>query len=73
MQQGWRSIKSAVTGADDKHLIAECERAEDTARKDYEEALKQDLPAEVRALLARQFASVRDAHGRIHALHGAVP
>src|SRR5437763_9039101 len=40
LHQGWADIKSAATGGSDKALLAECERGEDAARKNYEEALK---------------------------------
>jgi uncharacterized protein (TIGR02284 family) len=64
LHQGWAALKSAVTGGDDKALLAECARAEDAAGKEYEEALGQDLPADVRALVQRQLAGIagfRDA------------
>jgi uncharacterized protein (TIGR02284 family) len=73
LHQGWTRIKAAVTGGSDKALIAECERAEDATRELYEEALRQDLPADVQALVRRQFAAVQEAHDRIRALEVAAP
>lgn len=71
LQQGWTRIKAAVTGGDDQALVAELEKSEEAAMRHYEEALKQALPAEVQALVERQFAGVQDTHDRIHALQAA--
>src|SRR5947209_672049 len=38
--RGWTNIKAAVTGGDEAAIIAECERGEDAAKKNYEEAFK---------------------------------
>jgi len=71
LHQGWTEIKAAVTGGSDQALITECERSEDVAKQAFEEALRQDLPAGVQALVRRQFAAVRQAHDRIRALEVA--
>lgn len=65
--RGWMNIKSVVSG-DDSALVAECERGEDSAKSNYESALKEFLPADVQALIQRQFAGVREGHDRIRAL-----
>ncbi len=67
MHQSWTEIKAAVTGGSDQALFAECARGEDAAQKEFEEALRQDLPADVQALVRRQLAAVRQAHDRIRA------
>lgn len=71
LHRGWMNIKSAVTGKDESTIIAECERGEDSAMKNYEEALRVILPADVQALVQRQYAGVREAHDRIRALEVA--
>jgi uncharacterized protein (TIGR02284 family) len=68
LHRGWTNIKAAVVGGDEAAIIAECERGEDVARKNYEEALQQNLPADVHAIVNRQYASVKEAHDRIRAL-----
>jgi uncharacterized protein (TIGR02284 family) len=68
LQQGWTRIQSAVTGGDEQALLAECGRGDDSARKQCEEVLKQDLSADVRGLVRRQLAGIREAHDRIQAL-----
>lgn len=72
MHRGWINIKSAVTGKDDKAIIAEAERGEDIAKAAYEGALKASLPAQVRALVERQAAAVRAAHDHVRSLEKTV-
>ena len=71
LHRGWINIKSVVTGKDDHAVIAECERGEDSAVKNYEEALKANLPANVRSIIQRQFTQIKEAHDRIRALRNA--
>lgn len=68
MHRGWTNIKSAVTGKDDKAIIAEAERGEDVAKAAYESALKESLPAQARVLVERQAAAVRAAHDHVRSL-----
>ncbi|HYP02011.1 MAG TPA: PA2169 family four-helix-bundle protein [Pyrinomonadaceae bacterium] len=73
LHRGWINIKSAVTGADENAVLAECERGEDAAVSNYKDALAADrnLPADVRAILERQYAQVQEAHDRIRNLERA--
>jgi len=71
LHRGWINIKSAVTGKDESSIIAECERGEDSAVSTYEDALKENLPADIQTLLQRQFGQVKEAHDRIRALERA--
>jgi uncharacterized protein (TIGR02284 family) len=71
LHRGWINIKSAVTGEDEGAVITECERGEDSAVSNYEAALKGELPNNLRALVERQFAQVKEAHDRIRALERA--
>ena len=73
LQRGWTKIQSAVTGGDEKALLAECGRGEDLARKQYEEALTQGLSADVQAVVRRQSAGIQEAQERLRALQGAAP
>jgi len=69
LHRGWIDIKSAVTGKDDKAVVAECERGEDSAVSNYKDALAdQSLPADVRTVVERQYAAVQAAHDRVRAL-----
>jgi uncharacterized protein (TIGR02284 family) len=72
LHRGWIDIKSAVTGKDDGAIIAECERGEDSAVKNYEEAARdENLPANLREIVERQYTSVKEAHDRIRSLERA--
>ena len=71
LHRGWIDIRSAVSGGDDGAVISECERGEDAAVAAYRGALDQDLPANIRAAVERQFAEVKQAHDRIRSLERA--
>ena len=67
LHRGWVDVKSAVTGRD-TGILAECERGEDVAKKNYRDALDKDLPADVRAIVERQYQGVIQNHDRIRDL-----
>ncbi|HEY0080536.1 MAG TPA: PA2169 family four-helix-bundle protein [Pyrinomonadaceae bacterium] len=71
LHRGWINIKSAVTGEDENAVISECERGEDAAVSNYRAALDADLPANVRAIVERQYTHVKEAHDRIRSLERA--
>src|SRR5262245_39240587 len=68
VRRGWTNIKCAVTGGDEAAVIAECEHGEDAAKAAYEKALQEHLPADVLAIVQRQYAGIKEAHDRIRAL-----
>jgi len=69
MHRAWINIKSAITSQDDHAILAECERGEDSAVKEYKQAMeKQDLSSPVRDLISRQYADIKSAHDRIKQL-----
>ena len=71
LRLSWVNIKSAITGMDDNAILAECERGEDSAKDAYESALKQDLPADVRATVERQYREVKQNHDRVKGMRNA--
>ena len=71
LHRGWINIKSAVTGEDEGAVISECERGEDSAVRNYQDALKENLPAELQTTIQRQYTQVKEAHDRIRALEKA--
>ncbi|PYS46022.1 MAG: aldehyde dehydrogenase [Acidobacteria bacterium] len=71
LHRGWLDIKAAVTGEDSGAIISECERGEDSAVRNYEDALKEDLPENILSIIERQFTEVKEAHDRIRALKRA--
>jgi uncharacterized protein (TIGR02284 family) len=61
-----------VTGEDENAVLAECERGEDSAVSNYKDALADaNLPADVRAVIERQYAQVQEAHDRVRNLERA--
>jgi uncharacterized protein (TIGR02284 family) len=71
LHRGWINIKSTVTGEDEGAIISECERGEDSAVKNYKEALNESLPAGVQSIVERQYSQIKEAHDRIRAMEKA--
>jgi uncharacterized protein (TIGR02284 family) len=68
MHRAWINLKSAITSGDDHAILAECERGEDSAVKEYQDAMEDDLSSPVRDIVARQYREVKSAHDRIRQL-----
>ena len=68
LHRGWVNIKSAVTGKDDKAILTEVERGESVAEERYREALKKDLPSDIRAIVERQHRGVVENYDRVRTL-----
>jgi uncharacterized protein (TIGR02284 family) len=68
IHRGWMGLKAALTGEDERAVVGECERGEDSALSAYRAALAVDMPAGVRSLVERQFAEVKEAHQHIRGL-----
>jgi len=69
MHRAWVGVKTAITGKDDETVLSECERGEDSAVESYREALDQiALPADVRAVVERQYQGVLRNHDQIKML-----
>lgn len=71
IHRGWINLKSAVTGKDDLAVLEEAERGEDSAVKNYKQALMEDIPADLKSLIQTQYSSVQAAHDRVRALRNA--
>lgn len=67
MHRAWIDIKSALGGGD-AAIIAACETGEDSAVKQYEEALKGGLPANAQTIVSQQYRSIRQSHDHIKRL-----
>jgi uncharacterized protein (TIGR02284 family) len=68
LHRAWTNIKSSITGMDEHAVLVECERGEDVAKRAYEEALKENLPADVKAIVQRQYEGVKANHDRVRNL-----
>ena len=56
---------------DEATVIAECQREEEAAVNDYQEALKSDLPLDVQYVVKRQYMDIKYAYDRIRILQRA--
>ena len=68
LHRGWINVKEAVTGRDDKAILEEVERGEDYAKAQYRKALEQNLPANVKSVVERQYQGVISNHDKVKAL-----
>lgn len=63
----WFELKEKISGSDES-VLSEVERGEDNAKHNYEDALKKELPADIRSIIERQSQSIFAAHDRAKAL-----
>ena len=68
IHRGWIDLKAAIAGNDEKAVLNECERGEDSAKKAYKDALAMNLPSNVKSTLEQQFQSVSHCHDRVKQL-----
>ncbi|HKG14979.1 MAG TPA: PA2169 family four-helix-bundle protein [Pyrinomonadaceae bacterium] len=71
LHRGWMGLRAALTGGDEASVLAECERGEDAAMSSYRAAFNVDMPANVRQMVERQFAEIKEAHNKIRNLDRA--
>lgn len=65
MHRGWVAVKSAMTGRSDVAMLEEAERGEDVALERYRDALKEDLPANVKSVVQRQYEGAKRNHDEV--------
>lgn len=68
MHRGWVSIKTMLSSYDDLAVLEEVERGEDSALAAYREAIKEDLPANVKSVVERQYDGAKRNHDQIRTL-----
>jgi uncharacterized protein (TIGR02284 family) len=68
LHRGWMNVKEAVTSRDDKAILEEVERGEDYAKTAYRKALDANLPANVQAVVQRQYQGVLANHDKVKAM-----
>jgi len=71
LHRGWIDLKSAVTGKSEKAIVDECERGEDSAKSNYEDALKKSLPSDLLSIIETQYLDVKAAHDSVRDLKRA--
>ena len=68
VHRGWINVKEAVSARNDKAILEEVERGEDYAKKQYRDALEEDLPPDVKSVVERQYKGVIANHDKVRAL-----
>ncbi|EIK97638.1 hypothetical protein PMM47T1_03979 [Pseudomonas sp. M47T1] len=68
LHRRWVDVKSLFTGKGEEAVLNEAERGEDHALKAYREALAKPLPANVHAIVERQYHGVQRNHDQVKAL-----
>lgn len=68
LHRAWVDLKTATTGYDNLAVLEECERGEAAAVIAYENALREEMPGDLRALLDQQFEGAKRNHDRVRQL-----
>ncbi|MEG0000097.1 MAG: PA2169 family four-helix-bundle protein [Comamonas sp.] len=69
--RGWVAVKGTLAGYSDLNMLEEAERGEDKALERYRKALEEDLPADVRVVVQRQYEGAKRNHLQIRELRDA--
>ena len=64
----WVDLKTMLSNNDSVAVLEECERGEAAALMAYENALREELPGELRALLEQQYEGAKRNHDRVRQL-----
>ncbi len=65
VHRGWINVKTAISTKDDKAIVQEVLKGEKVALKDYEDALKKELPPQTRRLVEQQRNDIQSAYDRV--------
>jgi uncharacterized protein (TIGR02284 family) len=68
LHRGWIGLKSLLTSGDDHSVLAEAEKGEDSAVKNYREALAKDLPRDIHDVIENQYKDILAVHNQVRAL-----
>lgn len=71
LHRGWVKVKGSVGADSELSILESCERGEDAAIARYRKALKQSLPADVRAVVQKQADGAQKNHDQIRDLRNA--
>jgi uncharacterized protein (TIGR02284 family) len=66
--RGWVNLKATLTGRSDLAILEECERGEDVAKAHYRKAVDDELPADIRPIVERQYQGAQRNHDQIRDL-----
>lgn len=68
LHRTWVDLKTAMTSQDNLAVLEECERGEAAAVVAYENALREEMPGDLRALLDQQYEGAKRNHDRVRQL-----
>jgi uncharacterized protein (TIGR02284 family) len=68
MRPVWVDLKTALLGDHDHAILEEAERSEDAILKNYRDALRKELPGELRIVVGRQFLEIDRTHQSVRSL-----
>ncbi|MEX0779492.1 MAG: PA2169 family four-helix-bundle protein [Balneolales bacterium] len=68
LHRAWINLKQALTSSDRQAILKECERGENAAVQEYENALNEALPAPVKTVVDKQHSEIKAARDRIKEL-----
>ena len=68
LHRAWVDLKTAITSQDNLAVLEECERGEAAAVMAYENALREELTGDLRALLEKQCDGAKRNHDRVRQL-----
>ena len=71
LHRGWVQIKGSMGADSELSILESCERGEDSGIARYRKALKQSLPADVRAVVQKQADGAQRNHDQIRDLRNA--
>ena len=64
LHRTWIDLKASL-GAGDESILSSAETGEDNAKKNYEKALEQPLPEDVKGIIRQQAQSIFAAHDKV--------
>lgn len=67
LHRAWMDLKSKL-GTGDDGILAAAESGEDTAKSEYEEALQENLPEDIKATIRQQAQSIFATHDKVKML-----
>jgi uncharacterized protein (TIGR02284 family) len=65
IHRGWIGLKTALAADTDLAILDEAELAEEAALKNYIEALRKHLPADLQSIVSRHHREIQRAHNTI--------
>jgi len=71
VHRAWMTIKGTLTGKDDKSILNEVEKGEDSAVEAYQDALREGLPANLRMIVEKEYLQIKGVHDRVKQLRDA--